>query len=94
MPKFQVVACKPMQSKPTAPTAWRATMVKGLFTDDAGEIEMVEVMMFPERGYEPPMFTAGENLVPVFQVRKNKTNGRPEFVIGSLNKPANVSKVA
>ncbi len=96
MPKFQVVKCAPMESKPGAATTWRATMVKGLFTDDLGEIEMVEVMMFGERGQHPPIFQEGENLQPVFQVRKNKTNGRPEFVIGSLVKPtvASVPKAA
>lgn len=92
MPKFQVVACKPMESKPDAPKPWRASMVKGLFTDDTGEIEMVEVMMFAERGQHPPIFQPGEQLSPVFQVRKNQTNGRPEFFIGSL-KPAAVAAV-
>jgi len=91
--KFQVVKCAPMESKPGATSAWRATMVKGLFTDDLGEVEMVEVMMFGERGQLPPTFNSGEMLQPVFQVRRNKANGRPEFVIGSLVKAAAVTPV-
>lgn len=82
-----------MESKPGAANHWIATMVKGLFTDDLGEVEMVEVMMFPERGQAPVNYAPGEHLVPVFQARKNRTNGRIEFVIGSLVKPS-VAKAA
>lgn len=89
--KFQVVKCEPMESKPGSATTWRATMVKGLFTDDLGEVEMVEVMMFGERGAQPPTFDKGEQLHPVFQVRRNKATQRPEFFIGSLIKPASSS---
>ena len=91
--KFQVVKCSPMESKPGAPSHWLATMVKGLFTDDLGEVEMVEVMLFGERGAAPPTFTTGEHLQPVFQVRRAKNTGRPEFVIGSLQKIAAVASL-
>jgi hypothetical protein len=84
--KFQVIKCTPMESKPSAENAWRASMVKGLFTDDLGEVEMMEVMLFGERGALPPVYTAGEMCAPIVQVRRNKSNGRPELVIGSLTK--------
>jgi hypothetical protein len=86
--KFEVVKCQPMESKPGAANPWRATMVKGLFTDDLGEVEMVEVMLFGQRDAFPPVFQTGELLQPVFQVRVNRQTKRPEFVIGALNKPS------
>jgi len=84
MPKFQVVKCQAMRSQPGSKSNWEATMVKGLYTDDGGEVEMIEVMLFGERGFAPPTFDAGQTLAPHFVVRRNKTNGRMEFVIGSL----------
>lgn len=88
MAKFQVVKCSPMANKPGAATSWRATMVKGLFTGDDGEVDMFEVLIFPERGQEPVEYKAGEQLLPVVGVRTNKVTGRPELVISSFNKPA------
>lgn len=92
--KFQVIKCEPMVSKPNAPNAWVASMVKGLFTDDAGEIEMVEVMLFGERGAAPPTFSPGDHLMPVFGVRRNRTTNRAEFVIASFAKLPAVMKAA
>lgn len=82
--KFQVIKCEPMESKPGAQNSWRASMIKGLYTDETGEIEMCEVMLFGDRGGNPPVFEKGVMLQPVFQVRRNKQTQRPEFVIGSL----------
>jgi hypothetical protein len=59
-------------------------MVKGLFTDDEGEIEMVEVMLFGQNGQQPPVFSEGQICAPVFGVRRNKSTNRPEFTISSL----------
>lgn len=81
MAKFQVVKCSPMANKPGAQTSWRATMVKGLFTGDDGEVDMFEVMLFPERGEEPVTYKAGEQLIPVVGVRTNRATSRPELVI-------------
>lgn len=86
--KFQVIKCTPMESKPTAQNAWRASMVKGLLTDDVGEVEMVEVMLFGERGTMPPIFQDGDNCLAHVQHRRNKNTGRSELVIGSLTKVA------
>jgi hypothetical protein len=83
MAKFEVVKTTPMASR-DASKPWQATMVKGLYTDDEGEIEMVEVMLFGEQGKAPPQFKDGALVTPIFGVRRNKTNNRPEFVISAL----------
>lgn len=84
MSKFQVVKTSPMKNKPDSKSMWIASMVKGLFTDDFGEVEMVEVMLFGAGSELPPTYKAGEQLTPIFQVRRNRSTNRTEFVIGSF----------
>ena len=94
MAKFQVVKCSAMENKPGAQTSWRATMVKGLFTGDDGEVDMFEVMIFPERGQNPVEYKPGEQLIPVIGVRTNRSTGRPELVISSFKAAAAVARAA
>lgn len=94
MAKFQVVKCSAMENKPGAQNSWRATMVKGLFTGDDGEVDMFEVMIFPERGQNPVEYKQNEQLVPIIGVRTNKVTGRPELVISSFKPAASVARAA
>ena len=88
MAKFQVVKCTPMTNKAGAATSWRATMVKGLFTGEDGEVDMFEVMLFPARGAEPVEYKANEVLIPIIGVRNNRDSGRPELVISAFQRPS------
>lgn len=94
MAKFQVVKCTPMSNKAGSSTQWRATMVKGLFTGEDGEVDMFEVMLFPERGAEPVEYKAGEVLMPVIGVRNNRDSGRPELVISSFTRAKSLQSAA
>lgn len=94
MAKFQVVKCSPMTNKPGSATQWRASMVKGLLTSDDGEVDMFEVLIFGERGQEPPVYKPGENLLPVIGLRTNKVTQRPELVITSFLQPVAAARVA
>lgn len=81
MSKFQVVKCELASGIGKTGTAWNGTRVKGLFTDDNGEMDMVDLLLFPERGQSPVLYQPNEHLIPLIGVGRNKANNRPEFSI-------------
>ena len=96
MATFQVIKVTPMESKPNATSSWRASLVKGLYTDEHGEMDTAEVMLFGERGQHPPVFEKGDKLIPNFGLVRNRDSGKMEFQITSFIRPAvaSVSKAA
>lgn len=86
MPKFQVLKTSIRGSEPGKSPVWSARVVKGMFTDDLGEMNTYETMMFGNRGEAPPDFAVGEVFTPIIALGVNRKTGLPEFTIFALQK--------